>query len=388
MRWKWLLFTLLCVMVVGPTFAQDENNIVQQIINRDQLRCGVNGQLLGFSVPDPNQDGNYVGFDADLCRAIATAILGDPTKVTFIPVAAADRKSALAMDCPNDICVDLLATNATYTIGRQQEWDAIFAPTTFYDSQDIMVLDESGIRSLEDLRGGRICVRDATTSQTKIESIKDLYGFEVKVISGAFSNAWFAFVRSECTAITSDRSQLLGFRGWSQLLLDSPDDPRISADIRDQANDWWYIPPASNLRLLNVLDEEGLPLSQEPLGVVSPKRDPRLADIIRWTILGLFYAEYVGVSQQQLLENECNFNGSFVTDESRRQQAIALFTGSNFPPSLDQEPDFMASVVCAVGNYADLYERHFGIGSALSLPRENTFNRLWTQGGLLYAPPF
>lgn len=328
----------------GVAVAQDAEvqvgPITQAIIDRDELICGANTGLAGFATV--NDAGEWVGFDVDICRAVAAAILGDASKVSFRPLQAGERQAAVQSGE-----IDLMSRNTTMTLSRDAVWGATFAPVTFYDGQGFMVTADSGITMMEELEGLTICVQSGTTTELNLADAFSAAGLEYT--PNVFVEAaatWDAFVQGRCDAFTTDRSGLVAYQGSSP-------DPSL------------YF----------VLDDV---ISKEPLAPLSPQSDPQFADIVRWTVNGLIQAEEYGITS----ENIGDFVGSDVPEIQR-----FLGQGENAIGSLFGIPnDFMVTVITQVGNYGEIFERNLGPDTPFNLGRG--MNALYVDGGLMYAMPF
>ena len=336
---------VLMLSLVGGAFAQEPapvvlGEITQRIIDRGEVICGVNELLPGFGFPDDS--GVIQGFDADFCRAIAAAILGDASAVNFRPVVAADRQTVLQSGE-----VDLISRNTTFTLTRDTVWGATFGPTTFYDGQGVMVFADSGITDLAGLEGGTICVNAGTTTELNITDAMESIGAEFELSTFQDFNAVMAaFNEGGCDAVTTDISGLVSQQA-------------SSAD------------PGAYLILDAVL-------SKEPLGPLSPQGDEQFAEIVRWTTYGLIQAEEFGITSENIDE--------FLTSEDPNIQRF-LGIGENASGSLLGIPnDFMVSVIRQVGNYGEIFDRHLGPDTVFGLDRG--LNALYTDGGLMYSPPF
>lgn len=306
------------------------------IQDRGTLICGVNDGLPGFGFLDEN--GENVGFDIDFCRAIAAAVLGDPTAVEFRPLDADGRQPALQSGE-----IDVLLRNTTWTVSRDATW-GIFAPTTFYDGQGMMVREADGIETLEDLAGATICVQTGTTTELNLADIFNSRGIEFTPQPfGDDTQTYDAYDQESCDAVTSDRSQLLAQR----TALTNPDDHVI-------------------------LDEV---MSKEPLGPVVPFGDEQWFNVVKWTVFATIEAEELGITQDNVAD--------MASDENT---LVARLLGSEGDLGLGLEPDWVVNVISAVGNYGEIYDRHLGPGTPFELERGP--NALWTDGGLLYAPPY
>lgn len=342
---KIALFVATAALTVSSfaVFAQDAapvGEVTQRIIDRGRLICGVNDALPGFGFPDA--DGVIQGFDADVCRAVAAAILGDSTLVTFRPTVAADRQTVLQSGE-----IDLLSRNTTWTLSRDTQWGATFAPTTFYDGQGVMVLAESGITTLEELEGGTICTNAGTTTELNITDAMASRGlsFELQTFQD-FNAVMASFFEGGCDAVTTDISGLISRQGTS--------------------------PDPGALSILDVV------LSKEPLGPMSAQSDPQFADIVFWTVTGMIQAEEFGITSENVSD--------FLTSESPDIQRFLGTEGNQAGSYLGIPNDFMVTVISQVGNYGEVFERHLGAETIFGL--ERGLNALWTEGGLLYAPPF
>ncbi|MDP8905872.1 MAG: amino acid ABC transporter substrate-binding protein [Chloroflexota bacterium] len=311
--------------------------------NRGTLICGVNGGLPGFSFLDPN--GNWSGFDADYCRAVAAAVLGDPNAVEFRQLTADDRGPAL-----QNREVDVLIRNTTWTSGRDAQWGN-FGPTTFYDGQGMMVnTTRTPATTLEQLAGATICVQTGTTTELNLTDQMRARGIEFT--PRTFDNidaTYDEYLAGTCDAVTSDRSQLVGRRS----AFPNPDE---------------HI-------LLDVV------MSKEPLGPVVPHGDDQWFDVIKWVVFATFEAEELGIDST----NVTNMRDTSTDPVVRRLLGVQPEVGQ-LAAQLGLDDDWVVNVISSVGNYAEIYNRNLGPETPLNLDRGP--NQQWVDGGLLYAPPY
>ncbi len=337
------ILAAVLVSVFSFTTAQDQvqlGPITQRIIDRGNLICGVNPGLAGFGFV--NDAGEYQGFDVDVCRAVAAALLGDASKVEYVPLNADQRQAAIQSEQ-----VDMMSRNTTWTMTRDAVWGATFGPTMFYDGQGLAVKTESGITQIEELDGATICVQSGTTTELNLADA--FKGRGLTYTPQVFTEAdptWQAFVDGRCDAFTTDKSGIAAYRAVS-------DDP-------------------SKYTILDVT------LSKEPLGPLSPQSDPQFADIIRWTVFGLFQAEEWGITSKNV--------DDFVKSDSPDIQRFLGTNGNTLGALYGLPNDFMVTVLKQVGNYGEIFDRNIGPDTVFGLSRG--LNALWTQGGLLYSPPF
>jgi len=336
--------TAIAVLILGTSLAtaQEDGSILARVQERGELICGVNALLPGFGTQ--NDAGEFEGFDVDICKAVAAAILGDAEAVTYRPLTAAERPTALASGE-----IDMLSRNTTWTLSRDTEWGATFAPTTFYDGQGIMVKVEFGVTTIEELADESItmCTNAGTTTELNVTDLADSLGadWELNTFQD-FDAVMDAYEADACDAVTTDMSGLLSRKA-------------TAAD------------PAAHFILPGTI-------SKEPLGPVSAQSDPQFADIIRWTIWGLITAEEEGITSANI--------GDFMDSEDANVQRL-LGLGDNVAGEyFGINDEFMVDVITQVGNYAEIFDRNLGPETIFGLTRG--VNALWTDGGLLYAPPF
>ena len=310
---------------------------------RDELICGVNGSLPGFSFVDP--DGNTVGFDADFCRAVAAAVLGDAEAVEFRALNADQRGPALQTGE-----IDVLIRNTTWTVSRDTAW-GLFAPTTFYDGQAIMARAELDATTLEDLAGATICVQSGTTTELNLADAFRTAGIEIETqVFSEIDPTYAAYEEGRCDAVTSDRSQLVARR----TAFENPDDHTILEAV----------------------------LSKEPLGPVAPLGDDAWFNVVKWVVYATIEAEEQGITSDNVEETAASSDNPVV----QRLLGVTPADADPFESGLGLEADWVVDVIGQVGNYAEIYDRNLGPGTPFDL--ERGLNSLWSDGGLLYAPPY
>ncbi len=302
------------------------------------LRCGVSEGLPGFS--DQDASGAWQGFDVDFCRAVATVVLADPDKVDFVPLSAAARFDALTQHK-----IDLLSRNSTWTMSRDLKLGVDFAGVSYYDGQGFLALLLDGFTSALQLEGARICVIEGTTTQTNAADWFAAHNMKVSFMTYATRHeARAAYAARECDVFTADRSALAAERS----LLPNPDDHIILPEV----------------------------ISKEPLGPVTRDDDRAWTDLVRWTLFGLIDSEEAGLTSEGV--DPAKFGGP-----AQRQRAVDM--GKPAADALHLADDWLAVLIARVGNYGEVFDRNLGEGSPLGIRRG--MNALWTEGGILYAPP-
>jgi general L-amino acid transport system substrate-binding protein len=300
---------------------------------RGHLICGVSEGLRGFS--DRDADGAWSGFDVDFCRALTAAIFGDPSKAEYLPLSATARFDALKSGA-----IDVLSRNSTWTMSRDLELGVEFAGIGYYDGQGFLAKAVDGITSALELGGARICVISGTTTEENAASYFTQKGIDVTFVRFTErAEAREAYASEKCDVYTADRSALAAER--SQLPV--PDDHVILPEV----------------------------ISKEPLGPVTREGDTAWTGLVRWTLYGLINAE------------EREITSASLGDPGKREAAVAL--GAPASRALGLADDWLAAVVAATGNYGEIFDRNLGENTPLAIPRG--INALWTEGGILYAPP-
>jgi general L-amino acid transport system substrate-binding protein len=309
---------------------------------RGELICGVNGSLPGFSFLDEST-GEYTGFDVDFCRAVAAAVLGDPEAVEFRNVAT-DQRGPLLQS--GDI--DVLIRNTTWTVSRDTSW-GLFAPTTFYDGQAIMVNSTlTDATEVDELSGATVCVQSGTTTEL---NLTDRLGDAITPqVFPDIDPTYAAYEEGRCDAVTSDRSQLVARR----TAFENPGDHLILEEV----------------------------MSKEPLGPVAPLGDDPWFNVIKWTVYATIEAEELDITQANVADMAETSENPVVL----RLLGVTPPDTDPFESGLGLEADWVVDVITAVGNYGEIYERNLGAGTPFEL--ERGLNALWTDGGLLYAPPY
>lgn len=313
---------------------------LQAIMDRGQVICGVHGTFQGFGFVD--SAGEWTGFDVDFCRAWAAALFNDAAAVEFRGLSAQERFTALQSGE-----VDVLARNSTWTWSRDVELGLTFGPVNFYDGQAIMakrdIVDDPAA-GLAGLEGANVCVQSGTTTELNLADQFRAAGVNYTPVVFEDQNAAFqAYDEGRCDAITSDRSQLAT---QGQAVLQNFDDHVI----------------------LDVV------MSKEPLAPAVSDGDPRWAQVVQWVVYGMIQAEELGITSANVDE--------FLTSEDPVVRRLLGVEGE-LGAMLGLSNDFIYRVIKLVGNYGEVYERNL---STFNLARGQ--NELWTNGGLMYSPPF
>ena len=324
--------TVAIVAGGGPTY--------QQVVDRGVLRCAGNQSVPGFGYINPDTN-EFEGFDIDFCKAVAAAVLGDANAIEVRPTTANERFPVLQAGE-----VDVLFRNTTWTISRDTSLGLEFGPTTFYDGQGMMVRVADGITTLEDLDGGTICVQSGTTTEKNLADVFRARGidFTPLVFDGADPTRE-AYEQGQCDGFTTDKSGLV-----SQLVLLSD--------------------PAAHI----ILEET---MSKEPLAPAVRHGDNNWYDIVKWTVFCTINAEELGIASDNV--------DTFLGGEDPVIQNLMGETG-DLGLALGLNNDFCYQVIAQVGNYGEIYNRNLGPDTPFNVPRG--LNDLYTNGGLLYSPPF
>ena len=325
---------------------EEEVSRLARVQERGNLICATGNDTPGFGFVDDG--GNNVGFDLDLCRAVAVAVLGDPSAVEFRIVDAAERGPILQAGE-----VDMLSTVTTWTSSRDSQWGN-FTQTMFYDGQGFMAPLSLGVSSALELRDASVCVTQGTTTELNLQDFSNEAKLNISAVTFEDSEAALdAYRNGQCDAFTTDRSAL------SSLLttFDNPDDHAILPET----------------------------ISEEPLGPVVPHGDEQWYDLVKTVMAILIYAEAFGIGMDNV--------PTAVTGETQVDRLFGL-EGSYSQETMGLSQTVAQEVIRKLGNYGEIYDRHLGSGG-IGLPREGGRNSLWAdapcsdcpKGGQIYAAP-
>ena len=329
---------VLALGLLGVGVAQA--GILENVKVHGSVRCGVASDKPGFSIID--NDGKWTGMDVDLCRGVAAAVLGDANKVEYIATTGKNRFTALAAGE-----IDVLSRATSWTADRVASLGVDFTTVWFYDGQGFMVHAEDKIEKLTDLAGATFCLSPGTTSEQNLADYFGQRGLTFKTVVIEKSPELFsAFQKGRCNAISNDMSGLAARRA----LFPNPQDYPLLPEI----------------------------ISKEPLGAYVAQGDSVWRNIVTWTAYALITAEELGVTSENVEQMHANATAS--SDIKR-----LLGTDGNVGVAFKLDNDWAYRAIKQVGNYAQVYDRNLGPKTGLNFPRE--LNRLWKDGGLLYAPP-
>jgi general L-amino acid transport system substrate-binding protein len=327
------IFAALALSVLPASAAT-----LDEVKERGNLQCGVDGGLPGFSAPD--DAGNMAGIDADFCRAVAAAIFGDATAVKYTNLTAKERFTALTSGE-----IDVLSRNTTDTLTRDATLGVNFTYYNYIDGQGFLVKTDLGVSSAMELSGAKVCVQAGTTTELNLADYFRVNDMEFEpVVYDTSVQTREGFDGGACDVLTSDKSQLAAIRTE----LSDPDGAAILPET----------------------------ISKEPLGPVVRQGDDQWLDIVRWTLFALINADEYGVTSENVDDLKANSSNPNV----RRLLGVEGTMGEN----LGLGPEWAYNAIKQVGNYDELYQRNV---APLGIPREGSVNALWTEGGILYAPP-
>lgn len=321
-----------------------ETSRLELVRERGVLVCAGNDTLAGVGVLDA--DGNIRGFDVDLCRAVAAAVLGDPDALELRPTTAAERGPVMQSGE-----IDMMSRNTTWTSSRDVQWGN-FAQTMFYDGQGFMAPTSMGVSTIMELQDASICVQQGTTTELNLQDFSNQNGMNFAITTFPDNVATeTAYSGGQCDAMTTDRSGLVSTRQG----LASPDDHIILPGT----------------------------ISEEPLGPVVPSGDDQWYDIVKMVMAILIYAEAYGVTSDDVPTS--------VTGNTPVDRLLGL-EGSFGQEDLGLDVTVAQTVIKSVGNYGEIYERHL---APLGIAREGSRNALWSaapctdcpKGGQIYAAP-
>ena len=336
-------FTKLCVIVLalslvipaGFAFA----GTLDEVKAKGYISVGVNEGLFGFSKPD--EKGEWRGLDVDTARAISVAVFGEPDKLKFVPLTAKTRFTALQSGE-----IDVLTRNCTRTLGRESALGLNFAQVNYYDGQGFLISKKQGVKSALELDGATVCVLPGTTTELNVADYFRSNGMKMNpVVIESTPELAKAFFAGRCDVLTSDASQLASTRSVAP----NPADYMILPEI----------------------------ISKEPLAPVVRHGDDQWYDIVNFSVFAVIAAEEMGITSQ-------NVDQMLTSKDPKIQRFLGVSPGNGKALGLDEKWAYKIDQL--VGNYGEIFERNVGPNTPLGI--ERGMNALWTQGGLMYAPPF
>jgi len=312
---------------------------LKQIRERGEILCGVHPARHGFAAPDSK--GTWAGFEVDYCHALASAVFGDAAKVRFVALSSQQRFPAIQSGE-----VDVLARNVTATLTRDTALGLNFAPPIFYTGTGFMVRKDAGVEKIEDLDGATICMAPGSTTERNVAQIFAARNLSyTPVVIENNKQLVDAYVTGRCDVLTKDKAALPGVRAY---------------DTQD---------PEAHMLLPGIY-------SKEPLAMAVRQGDDEWYDIVKWVIYATFNAEELGVGQ-------ANVEEQMKSQDPDIQSLLGVI--GDYGQKLGLDDKWGYNVISLVGNYADIYDRHFGPKSPIALDRD--LNRLWSDGGILYGFP-
>jgi general L-amino acid transport system substrate-binding protein len=333
--------TKLCLVMVvllamtGISFA----GTLEDVKAKGFIQAGVNGDLPGFGKPD--EKGVWRGLDVDTARAIAVAVFNDPDKVKFTPLTAKTRFTALQSGE-----IDVLTRNCTQTLGRDTALGLDFCQVNYYDGQGFLVSKKLGVKSAKELDGAAVCVLPGTTTELNVADYFRSNGMKMNpVVIENTAELAKAFFAGRCDCLTSDASQLAGTR----TVATNPKDYIILPEI----------------------------ISKEPLAPAVRHGDNQWKDIVNYSVLTMINAEELGITSK-------NVDEMLKSKNPKIMRFLGVTPGNGKALGLDEK--FAYNIIKKIGNYGEVFERNVGVNTPLGI--ERGLNALWTNGGLMYSPPF
>ncbi len=333
---KFAKLSAACTLALGA-LGMAQAGTLQDVQAKGFLNCGVSTGLVGFSSAD--SQGNWKGLDVDVCRAVAAATLGDASKVKFVPLTAKERFTALQSGE-----IDMLSRNTTWTLTRDASLGLNFAGVNYYDGQGFMVRKSLGVNNAKDLDGATFCIQAGTTTELNLADYFRSNGMAFNTLAvDTSAQSRSGFESGRCDALTSDQSQLYALR----TTLKDPSSAMVLGDV----------------------------ISKEPLGPVVRQGDDQWFNIVKWSLNALITAEELGVDSN---------NASSASNNPEVNRLLG--NSGKMHEYLGLDSKWAYNIVSQVGNYAQSFERNIGESTPLNISRG--LNALWSQGGILYSPPF
>ena len=333
------LIAVLFAMVFLTTSGLAVAGTLDDVRAKGVIATGVNEGLPGFSKPDAK--GVWRGLDVDTARAISVAVFGVPDKLKFVPLTAKTRFTALQSGE-----IDVLTRNCTQTLGRETALGLNFVHVNYYDGQGFLVPKKLGVKSAKELDGATVCVLPGTTTELNVADYFRANGMKMKpVVIESTPELTQAYLAGRCDVLTSDASQLASHRSA-------------------------FAKPGDHLILPEII-------SKEPLAPAVRHGDDQWYDIVNFSVLAMIAAEELGITSK-------NVDKMMKSKDPKIQRFLGVTAGNGKALGLDEK--WAYNIIKQVGNYGEVFERNVGVNTPLKI--ERGLNALWTDGGLMYAPPF
>ena len=339
---KSIKYLSLVLAVLGLSFTGISSaGTLDDVRAKGHVQCGITTGLAGFAFTD--DQGNWQGFDVALCKGVAAAVFGDASKVKYTNLTGKTRFEALKAGE-----VDLLSRNTTWTYSRDVDLKLTFLGVNYYDGQGFLVPVSLGVSSATELNGASICIQTGTTTELNLADYfrgNNMNYEPVPIETNA--EARQNYLAGRCDVYTTDRSGLAATR----VSLENPADHIVLPEI----------------------------VSKEPLGPLVRHGDDEWGDIVRWTLNVLIIAEEKGITKENVR--------AMAAETQKDAELNRMFgTEGEYGAMLDLSADWVVNVIAAIGNYGELFEQYLGVNTDIGL--ERGVNALWTDGGLIYAPPY
>jgi len=336
MKFIKLFFVIFAVVALAGTSMA---GTLADVKAKGFIQAGVNGDVFGFGKPD--EKGVWKGLDVDTARAIAAAVFGDADKVKFTPLTAKTRFTALQSGE-----IDVLTRNATRTLSRETALGLDFVQVNYYDGQGFLISKKMGVKSARELDGASVCVLPGTTTELNVADYFRANGMKMMpVVIENTAELAKAFFAGRCDCLTSDASQLAGTRAVAP----NPEEYIILPEI----------------------------ISKEPLAPAVRHGDDQWKDIVDFSVLAMINAEELGITSK-------NVDQMLKSNNPKIKRFLGVTPGNGKALGLDEK--FAYNIIKQVGNYGEVFERNVGVNTPLGI--ERGLNALWTDGGLMYSPPF
>ena len=339
---KSIKYLSLVLAVLGLSFTGISSaGTLDDVRAKGHVQCGINTGLTGFAFTD--DQGNWQGFDVALCQGVAAAVFGDASNVKYTNLTGKTRFEALKAGE-----VDMLSRNTTWTYSRDVDLKLTFLGVNYYDGQGFIVPASLGVNSATELEGASVCIQTGTTTELNLADFfrgNNMNYEPVPIETNA--EARQNYLAGRCDVYTTDRSGLAATRAS----LENPADHVVLPEI----------------------------ISKEPLGPLVRHGDDEWGDVVRWTLNVLIIAEEKGITKENVR--------AMAAETQKDAEMNRMFgTEGEYGAMLGLSADWVVNVIAAVGNYGEIFEQYLGVNTDIGL--ERGVNALWTDGGLIYAPPY
>ncbi len=315
---------------------QQQRSPIEQMVWNNKVRCGSDMSVKSYAY---KEDGVWHGIDADLCRVIAQALLGDNKKIQMVNVSQKNMSRAL-----DENRIDVMLSGGAYSAKTETSRQALSAGFLYYDHQMLMV-HKNDSENLKDYKGKKICISTDSDYFKNFDDYNFANDLGIRYLTfNTLKEAKEAFLLNRCQMLTA-----------SGLVLNGIIEERINSNAK-------------------VLPQQ---IALHPVYAYVQRDNNELRLALKWIFNALFLAEQYDINAQNL---------SFFASNDNPEIRNLLGDDTQLWTDLKAKPQWVREVISLLGSYKDIYDKNLGADSGYHLDRKE--GRLVKDGGTIYPLPF